>query len=343
LELQTNTNYIIIDMSADISIFCKKTVFLRVWTDKKENDRMATGKSKKSKKRKKKNTSDGTMKFLLVLVIAGLAIAMILFMQKGEEAGSEPSGTPEPTITLGAVPSGTTLSPQYTGTPVPVMTQTPEATKAPTKAPTKTPEATKTPTPVPTEEPEPTPQVDVLSVEDAQKLVKASVAAEYSVHLLNDHLWVGEKEYYQFYILDGQAQILYPFLVVDKLDGSLFCYDGTENTLLDFSRFPLGTGAQGGDTDPDVTKTISAKEAYEILCTYSKESLHIAKEVVSYDAEYGNELTLVNGTINCYRINLSEISDNGRVSNKGEFYISVDGTKCYYNDSETNEFVLVQK
>ena len=45
---------------------------------------MATKKSKKSKKRKKKNSSDGTMKFLLVLVIAGLAIAMILFMEKKE-------------------------------------------------------------------------------------------------------------------------------------------------------------------------------------------------------------------------------------------------------------------
>ena len=183
----------------------------------------------------------------------------------------------------------------------------------------------------------------MLSVEDAQKLVKSSVKAEYSVHLLNDHLWVGDNEYYQFYVLDGASQMLYPFLIVDKLAGSLFCYDGTENTLLDFSEFPLGSGAQGADTESDAAGTISAQEAYEILCTYSKESLHLAKEAVSYDAEYGSELTLINGTVNCYRINLSEISDNGRVSNKGEFYVSVDGTKCYYNDSETNEFVLVQK
>ena len=294
---------------------------------------MATKKSKKSKKRKK-NSSDGTMKFLLVLVIAGLAIAMILFMEKKEGGDGEPTGTPVPSATkapeTSLTPSPTKAPAKATGTPTP----------SPTKAPAK---ATETPTPSPTEEPEPTPQVDVLSVEDAQKLVKSSVKAEYSVHLLNDHLWVGDNEYYQFYVLDGASQMLYPFLIVDKLAGSLFCYDGTENTLLDFSEFPIGSEAQGTDTEPDAAGTISAQEAYEILCTYSKESLHLAKEAVSYDAEYGSELTLINGTVNCYRINLSEISDNGRVSNKGEFYVSVDGTKCYYNDSETNEFVLVQK
>ena len=137
--------------------------------------------------------------------------------------------------------------------------------------------------------------------------------------------------------------MLYPFLVVDKLDGSLYCYDSAEDVLMEFSVFPIGSGGQSSGSEPEETRTISAKEAYEILCTYPKESLKLAKEVVSYDAEYGSELTLVNGTVNCYRINLSEIADNGKISNKGEFYISVDGTRCYYNDSETNEFVLVIK
>ena len=78
-----------------------------------------------------------------------------------------------------------------------------------------------------------------------------------------------------------------------------------------------------------------------MLCSYSKEALHIAKEVKEYDAEYGDELTLING-IDCYRINLSEVS-NGKVRNRGEFYISVDGTKCYYINSDTNEFVQADK
>ena len=65
------------------------------------------------------------------------------------------------------------------------------------------------------------------------------------------------------------------------------------------------------------------------------------KEVSAYDAEYGNELTLIDG-VNCYRINLSEVT-GGKVRNRGEFYISVDGEKCYYIDSETNEFILAVK
>jgi 23S rRNA (guanine745-N1)-methyltransferase len=45
----------------------------------------------------------------------------------------------------------------------------------------------------------------------------------------------------------------------------------------------------------------------------------------------------------CLSEAVAEVAENGKVRNKGEFYISVDGTKCYYIDSETNEFVLVQK
>ena len=92
---------------------------------------------------------------------------------------------------------------------------------------------------------------------------------------------------------------------------------------------------------PEEPKTVTAQEAYEILCTYSKESLNIAKNVSEYDAEYGTELTLING-INCYRINLSEIADNGKVRNRGVFFVSVDGTRCYYENSETSEFILVR-
>jgi len=65
------------------------------------------------------------------------------------------------------------------------------------------------------------------------------------------------------------------------------------------------------------------------------------REVKEYDAEYGEELTWIDG-VDCYRINLSEFS-NGKVRNRGEFYISVDGKKCYYIDNDTNEFVEAVK
>ena len=63
--------------------------------------------------------------------------------------------------------------------------------------------------------------------------------------------------------------------------------------------------------------------------------------IVIYDAEYGEELTWIDG-VDCYRINLSEFS-NGKVRNRGEFYISVDGEKCFYIDNDTNEFVEAVK
>lgn len=303
---------------------------------------MANKKSTGSKKKKKKNSSDDTMKFLLVLVIAGIAIALLVFMQKKEENGGNTEGTNTPTQTQ--APSATDRAPTPTGatqvtrTPEPTKTQAPTATAVPTKAPTVAPQET----PEPTEEPEPTPNVDVLSAEDAQNLVKASVKGTYSVSLMNDHLWVGTSEYYQFYVLDENGQLLYPFLVVDKAEGSLHCYDAAMNEISGFTTFPAEGGNAGVTQTPEEQETISADEAYEVLCTYPKESLGLTKDVVQYDAEYGSELTLINRN-NCYRINLFEISDGGKVSNYGEFYISVDGAKCYYIDSETNEFVLIQK
>lgn len=301
---------------------------------------MANKKSTSSKKKKKKNSSDDTMKFLLVLVIAGIAIAMLVFMQKNGENGETPDGTP--TMAESMTPSLT----KGAETPVPTKVQEPTGTPKPTEAATTNtpkPTQTKAPTAAPTEEPEPTPDVDVLSAEDAQKLVKASVKSSYTVQLINDHLWVGDSEYYQFCVLDENNQMLYPFLVVEQLEGGLYCYDAMEGTVSVFTTFPLeGSGGTQVTPTPEEQETISADEAYRILCTYSKESLKLAKEAAQYDAEYGSELTLINRN-NCYRINLFEVADNGRVRNCGEFYISVDGTKCYYIDSETDEFVLIQK
>jgi len=309
------------------------------------NKKSTNAKGSGSRKKKKKSSSDDTIKFFMVLVIAGIAITMIFFMQdKGEDVPG--IGTPTPGINTEIPgPTGTQDTPVPTPTNVPTKKPTEVPTKVPaesTKAPTQAPQETLTPEPTPTEEPEPTALPAGLSAESAENLVAASISSNYRVQLINDHLNVNGAVYYQFCAMSGNT-MLYPFLVVDKTEGTMYCYDSTENTIFEFTTFPLEQPA-----DPEVTpepaeqKVISAEEAYAVLCEYSKESLNIAKDVVNYDAEYGSELTLVNG-INCYRINLSEVSENGKVRNKGEFYISVDGTKCYYIDSETNEFVLVQK
>lgn len=308
---------------------------------KKTNTSAKTGKtrsssaSKGSSKRKKKNSSDDTMKFLMVLVIAVIAIALIFFMQPKDGNEGELTGTPTPTAAVSD--PVTPENPDNQNTPA-APTEAP-ATPVPTKEPEKTPEPTATPTPTNTPTPTPTP---VLSAEEALTKVKGKIDTKtYSVQLINDHLRVGNGEYYQFGAIKGQ-EFEYPFIVVGKMDGVLYFYDSADETVFDFTSFPVKQEVTPAPTEaPKATGDLSAEEAYKVLCTYSKESLHIAKEVKEYDAEYGSELTLVYGE-NCYRINLSEVS-GGKVRNRGEFYVSVDGTKCYYIDSDTNEFVLAQK
>jgi hypothetical protein len=199
--------------------------------------------------------------------------------------------------------------------------------------PTATPTPTNTPTPTPT---------PALNAAEAEKVVKGKVDTEvYDVQLVNENLVVGNGRYYQFGAIKNQ-EFASPFIVVSKADGSLHFYDSTEGTVYDFTKFPIDAPATPTPMPtPEPAGTLTAKEAYKVLCSYSKEALHIAKDVKEYDAEYDEELTLING-VDCYRINLSEFS-NGKVRNRGEFYVSVDGTACYYIDSETNEFVLAQK
>ena len=322
-----------------------------------KNTKKSTNTSKKTQssgrgKRKKKNSSDDTMKFLLVLVIAGIAIALIFFAQpKDKENNNTLTGTPVPTAAADATNAPeATVTPEPTAAPTEEPSQgqtTPEPTTVPDSGPeaTKAPEPTKaqqaTPQPTATSTPSPTP-TPVLSVTEAEKVVADKVdTAVYDVQLMNENLEVGNKTYYQFGAIKDQ-KIIAPFLVVSKADGSLHFYDSTEDTVFDFTKFPLYAEATATPTPTPVPASkLTAKEAYEVLCTYSKEALNIAKEVSEYDAEYDEELTLING-VDCYRINLSEFS-NGKVRNRGEFYVSVDGTKCYYIDSNTNEFIQAVK
>lgn len=315
-----------------------------------KNKTNKSGKTQSSGKstRKKKNSSDDTMKFLLVLVIAGIAIALIFFSQsKDNPAGNQAAGTPTPTIaaTLTNAPENT-LTPEPTATAAPVPDNntpapTAEATVAPAATHTPTPSPTVTPTPTPTNTPTPTP-TPALSAAEAEKVVTAKVdTSVYSIQLINNNLQVGNGRYYQFGAIKDQ-EFVSPFLVVSMADGSLHFYDSTGGTVFDFTKFPLKAEATPTPTPaPEPSGVLTAKEAYEVLCTYSKDALHIAKEVKEYDAEYGEELTLIDG-VDCYRINLSEFS-NGKVRNRGEFYVSIDGTKCYYIDSNTNEFVQAVK
>lgn len=319
----------------------------------KNSSRTRTQSSGKGK-RKKKNSSDDTMKFLLVLVIAGIAIALIFFSRKDDDpAANTNTGAPTPTMaeeqpgnSQEEVTPAPTIAPttepnqgNTENTPVPTEALQPTATPEPTA--TTAPQPTETPAPTGTPTPTPTP-LPVLSVTEAEKVVADKVdTTVYNVQLFDEDLVVGNGSYYQFGAIKNQ-EIISPFLVVSKQDGSLHFYDSTEGTVFDFTKFPLYAEATPTPVPTEApSKELTAKEAYEVLCTYSKESLRISKEVKEYDAEYGEELTLIDG-VNCYRINLSEFS-NGKVRNRGEFYVSVDGTRCYYIDSDTNEFIKAVK
>lgn len=266
------------------------------------------------------------MKVMLVLVVALFAILAILYGQSVRQTDG-PAVTPTGTATS----TGVTVQPEATGTPgatQPTGTVTPQ----PTAAPTATAIPTLTPTGIPTVTP-----VPAMTAEEATEQVKKVVdTKKYRIELLNDHLDIDGATYFQFCISENGAT-LEPFLLVNKKDGIIHCYS-TSGEVSDFVKFPLDAVSR---PDAGEDEDLSVEEAYGVLCGYSKERLGLAKPVAEYDAEYDNELTLVKG-VNCYRINLTEVS-GGKVRNRGEFYISVDGTACYTIDNDLNDFVLIQK
>ncbi len=97
---------------------------------------------------------------------------------------------------------------------------------------------------------------------------------------------------------------------------------------------PTGAAVTGIPTGVPEQTSLTAEQCYEILCKYTKEALSIEKEVKEYNVDYDSTTTLINGT-DCYRYTLRENVD-GKNRNRGDFYISTDGTCCYVQDTNGN-------
>lgn len=276
-------------------------------------------------KTKKKSTrsSDWLVKILLVVgVVAIIALLIGFYKQdKEKETGGLPTSTPTPTVapTLTMAP---TVQPDASATPVPTMEAEPTkavtATQAPTKAPT------------PTEEP-----VKQITAAEALTILRKEIdETTYTISMLNDHLMLGDgKEYYMFCISDATGD-LEPLLLVEKETGAIQCYT-LEGVLSDFSGFPLDKV----ETPEEPTSSeISKERALELLKKVSKEKLGLAKELAEYDeVTYDDWTTMVNGSA-CCSLNVFELS-NGKMRLRGTYFVSLDGSKLYKLDGETNEFI----
>ena len=313
---------------------------------------------KGTKKSSKGNSSDELIKFLLIVVIAGIAITMLFFIQSGKgKGGHKLSPTPAPTKELTPAPSkepdqSPAPTNEPTKTPTTAPTNPPKATDTPAPTPTPSPKATSTPKPTskptptaaPTEAPVVTPVIDILLEDEAEQLIGMVIPSQYEVRWINENLQLPSGEYYEFCALTPEGNVLYPFLIVDKMTGVIMCYDAVDNTVFDYTEFPMkDPHAETVEPTPGTEKVITKEEAYQVLCSYSKESLNIDKDVSSYNAEYDSVLTLVNGNESCYQIILSEVTANGKVRNRGSFFISLNGQKCYSLNTETGEFILITR
>ena len=280
-------------------------------------------------KTKKKSTTSSDWLIKLLLVVGVIAIVALLIgfykQDKEKETGGIPSSTPTPT----AAPT-LTMTPVVQPDANVSVTPVPTAEAEPTKAVTATQTPTQTKAPTPTEE-----LVKQITAAEALTVLRKEIdETTYTISMLNDHLMLGDgKEYYMFCISDATGD-LEPLLLVEKETGVIKCYT-LEGVLSDFSGFPLD---KVETPEKPTTSEISKEKALELLKTVSKEKLGLAKELSEYDeVTYDDWTTMVNGNA-CYSLNVFELS-NGKMRLRGTYYVSLDGSKLYKLDGETNEFI----
>ena len=276
------------------------------------NKKSSSSKKGGSKRQPEKEGPD-MLTVVVVLVAIALVIVLLWNYNKAKNETENPAATPTTAVT-----PEPTIGGGEQKNPETQPTETPKATTAPTTAP----EHTVTPEPT-------------ISVEEARKIVIDNIDLEpgtYEMELLDDHLMIDGAEYFSFCINSQDGQAMEPMLLVEKMTGTLLCYD-FEGVVSAFSQFPLDkteTGNQG-------VSDISPEEAKKVLAGYSKEALGLAKEPSSYDMTVDEWPTTISGK-DCYGINLFESVD-GKQKFRGVFYVVTDGSAVYSMDDVTGDFI----
>lgn len=289
--------------------------------NRKSSSRGTRGTAKKSNSAGKRNTGRTTHKEsqgpdLLTIIVVLVAVVLVLVLvskyRKEKEGGEAVNPTGVASVTGTEVPD----TPTPDGRPdTPVLSQ--DVTKAPTEAPDA---------PTPTE-------VPFLSQAEAEGIVRDIIQLDsYSIELLDDHLMIDGAEYYSFCINDANGEGMEPLLIVEKLSGTLLCYDMT-GVVASIEKFPLDKTETGNEGE----KTLTPEEAKAILTGYSGERLGLAKETGSYDMTVDDWTTMADG-VECYGINFFEtVGEKQRF--RGTFYVALDGSAVYSKDDVTGEFL----
>lgn len=275
------------------------------------------GTAKKSNSAGKRNTGRNTHKEsqgpdLLTIIVVLVAVVLVLVLVSKYRKEKEGGETVNPTGTA-----------SVTGTVAP-DTPTPDGRPDTPVPPSDVTEAPDAPTPT---------EVPFLSQTEAEAIVRDIIQLDtYSIELLDDHLMIDGSEYYSFCINDANGEGMAPLLIVEKLNGTLLCYD-MSGVVANIEKFPLDKTETGNEGE----KILTPEEAKEVLSGYSGERLGLAKETGSYDMTVDDWTTMADGT-ECYGINFFEtVGEKQRF--RGTFYVALDGSAVYSKDDVTGEFL----
>ena len=245
-----------------------------------------------------------------------LAIALVLSITGCSNKKEKPTAVDDTLITPGA---NNNLTPTPLPTPV-AMTPAPGVTLTPTPEGTIVP----TPTDIPANE---------LSEKEAEKLVLTQLdTKKYTIGLSDDHLNIEGQSYYVYVVSDVDG-ILEPAIIVNKKNGTLYCYD-VDGNVSDFVKFPLDNVEKVDQNGEEITEA----QALSILKKLTKEKLSLVNNLSHYTVVADSWTTVVSGE-DCYCFNVFE----GRAQDQlvGIYYVSTSGENVYRFEDESTEFIKI--
>lgn len=181
---------------------------------------------------------------------------------------------------------------------------------------------------------------DYISESEAVKMIQNEIGERgYFIELLDDHISIGEMEYYKYEISDSTTKIE-PSVLVNKVNGELLCYYSDGSTA-PFSEFPLYTEPSESGITEETPNEFTQEDALDKLSKLSAETLGLPVKLTEYIIMYDDWTTNVNG-VECYGINaFADVGD--RKINMGVFYVAVDGSVMYKFDSLMDDFVEMEE
>ena len=154
---------------------------------------------------------------------------------------------------------------------------------------------------------------------------------EFSIELLDDHLYIDGDEYYSFCINDVFGKSYEPLLLVNKETGEISCY--SDGGVSVFTKFPLDKTEEKTE-NPGTADSSWAEEQLKVC---GAERLSLSHDISEYVFKADEWTSMIQGK-ECFGVDCF-LLDNGTERYCGTYYVETGNGFIYSINDETGECI----